>query len=610
MIRLSPLLNSPLSQIEQLGEELRLETDADLKQRSASLGFRAQSGESKQRLLPEAFALVREAATRTIGMRHYEVQLRGAISLAQGAIIEMETGQGKTLTATPALYLDALRGKGAHLATSNDYLADRDAKNLAPLFGFLGLTTGCITEDLTDRERQAHYACDITYGTLSQFGFDLLRDRLRKRALTDGTTEKLFQVTRPPYFLLADEADALLIDEANTPLIIGVPGIVHKEDEAVFRWASQISNTAREHVHFKSRLQDKTVTLTETGRNWGRERAQDAGIYFNSVFDLYEKLEKAILVHRSFQRDQHYIVRDGEITIVNEATGRLGVGRQWQAGIHQAIQAAEDVEITASNSHAAKITIQGLALCYEHLAGMTGTAAAASKELRKVYKKSVARIPPRQKSQRTTLKTTYCDSEEVKLQAICQEIMEMRASKRPILIGTRSVEKSDKLSAKLKQFKIPHHVLNAREHQEESEIIASAGKSGSVTVATGMAGRGTDILLDDESLAAGGLHVILTELQDSPRQDRQLLGRCGRQGEPGSHRLFLSSDDAILDLGYGPERAEQMRKNQSVSASTLAAAQNNLETRKQQNRVSALYHEKRRLRSLWEMGRDPLLDDV
>ncbi|WP_417749819.1 DEAD/DEAH box helicase [Rosistilla oblonga] len=607
-----PTTSRQLARIDRQLRTLSGASDRQLRERSASLRYRAAAGESLHRLLPEAYALVVEAADRTLGIRHYDVQLLGGIHLANRCVIEMETGQGKTLTATLPLFLHALRGQGVHLATSNDYLAQRDADTMRPLFSMLGLTCGVVVDGMDDSQRRQSYRCDITYATAAELGFDFLRDRLKRRAAAGASTadqSELQPVGRELDFLLADEADALMIDEANTPMIIGAPSRISDQKQALYQWAAQTAPHSIEKQHYRYNLRERSVELLPAGRQWARQQLSAGLMDGNSILDLFEKLERAITVDRDFHRDQHYIVRDGEIVLINEATGRLGEGRQWQDGIQQAIQAVERLPITAPTTHAAKLTVQGLFLSYRHLAGMTGTAVAAASELRKVYKTNVVRIPPLHKSRRQALSTRYFADDTEKYQAIVDEIIAIGHAGRPVLIGTRSVENSQRLSRLLRDANVPHQVLNAHQHASEAKIIALAGRAGQVTVATSMAGRGTDIRVEDDVVERGGLHVILTELHDSPRQDQQLWGRCGRQGQPGTYRQFLSLDDAILDQAYGDQAAAGYRTHRRGNqAALLSTAQQTLEQRRRQNRLTALYHEKRRLRAVWEMGRDPLLD--
>ena len=346
-----------------------------------------------------------------------------------------------------------------------------------------------------------------------------------------------------------------------------------------------------------------------------RASARSAGLIGQNNFRLFEAAERAILVDRDFQRDRHYIVREGELALVTESTGRIGEGRQWQNGIQQALQARESLEISIPSTHSSKISMQAFFLSYPHIAGMTGTAVSAKHELRKVYKSRVAEIPTHRRNVRKRLSTATFRNAKDKWLAICNEISEIREANRPVLIGTRSVEKSERLSALLTARGIEHNVLNARQHEEEAEIIATAGKSGAVTVATGMAGRGTDIKLSEEAHRSGGLHVILSELHDSPRMDRQLIGRCARQGQPGSYRQYLSLDDVVLDLGLGAEIAHNIRAQHrggrhATIERTLRRARAKIESRQKRGRVTMLYHDEKRLRALWDMGQDPLLDTV
>lgn len=610
MIRI-PRLENPkqiIRRVESAATEMRQRSDRELADEAKSLRFRAMSGERRQDLLPRAFALVREASGRVLGKRHYEVQLLGGIHASRRTVIEMETGEGKTLTATLPLFLYALEGKGAHLATANDYLAERDAAFVRPLFELLGMTVGVIKSDIEEDERRAAYQCDITYGTSSEFGFDFLRDRMLARERTSREP-----LTRDLHFVLVDEADSLLIDEAGTPLIIGAEAPNKDEKQRAYSWAAAVAPTAILGRHFRYDQRDKKVELTRAGRSWCRWSSRDFRLARNSAIELYEMLERAIKVNRDYKLDRNYVIRDGEVIIVNEHTGRLGEGRQWQDGIHQAIQAHEQLEITVPSSHAARITIQGLFLSYRHLGGMTGTAASATKELKKVYKLSVVRIPTHRPSQRVALSTRFFADEQSKWASVCEEIQQVRQTGRPVLVGTRSVRKSERLSTTLMAAGIEHQVLNARCVAAEADIVATAGKAGAVTIATNMAGRGTDIELTDAVREQGGLHVILTELHDSPRIDRQLFGRCGRQGDPGTTRQFMCAADAVLKTGFGNSTAKDLRETaaqagEPCSADLFGRAQQLVEQRNRRDRMSMLYHEKRKLRSIWQLGLDPLLD--
>ncbi len=621
--------SATLEQIASLEATLQKESDHQLKKRSLSLRFRAKSGEKLNGLLPEAYALVREAGVRSIGMRHFDVQIIGGIALFQGNIAEMETGEGKTLTATLPMYLHGLSGKGAHLATVNDYLAARDAEWMKPIYSLLGLSVGVIqTEDSQDQRREA-YACDITYGTAKEFGFDFLRDRLllrrmgRQQAdfLGEGSTERWDDtgeqpVQRSVYFALVDEADSVLIDEARTPLIIGSLGEKALEQVvATYQWAANHAPTFVEDDHFDYDHDTKKAELTAAGRQFLRSLPQGDILRAVGLIDLYQYMERAIKVHRDYQLDREYVVRDGEIVIVDEFTGRLAEGRKWRDGIHQAIEAKEDVEVTVPTGQAARITVQDLFLRYRHLAGMTGTAMTSAREFRKIYKMRVIRIPTNRPIRRERLKAHIFGTADAKWHAIAKEIREIHEMGRPILIGTRSIDKSEHLSRLLSDQGIEHQVLNAREIAKEAQIVERAGESGKVTVATNMAGRGTDIKLGEGVPEKGGLHVILTEMHDAARIDRQLCGRCGRQGDDGTFRYFLSLEDDIIESGFGPKRGDRYRdlgeKNQQQvegHSTIFRAAQKKVERRHFRDRSVLLHHEKQRKKLQREMGQDPYLD--
>lgn len=618
-----------LHEIASFEATLQKESDQQLRKRSLSLRFRAKSGEKLNGLLPEAYALVREAAVRSIGMRHFDVQIIGGIALFQGNIAEMETGEGKTLTATLPLYLHALSGKGAHLATVNDYLAARDAEWMGPVYHLLGFSVGVIqSQDPQDQRRDA-YACDITYGTAKEFGFDFLRDRLLLRRmgrqqtdfLGEGSNERWDQggeqpVQRGAHFALVDEADSVLIDEARTPLIIGSLGEEAIEKVvATYRWAARHAPAFVEDDHFEYDHETKKAELTAAGRQLLRSLPQEDILRAVGLIDLYQYMERAIKVHRDYHLDREYVVRDGEIVIVDEFTGRLAEGRKWRDGIHQAIEAKENVEVTVPTGQAARITVQDLFLRYRHLAGMTGTAMTSAREFRKIYKMRVVRIPTNRPIRRKRLGARIFGTAEAKWNAIAEEIREMHEIGRPILIGTRSIDKSEHLSRLLSTHGIDHQILNAREIAKEAQIVERAGEAGKVTVATNMAGRGTDIKLGEGVPDIGGLHVILTEMHDAARIDRQLCGRCGRQGDDGTFRYFLSLEDDIIESGFGPKRGERYRDMGAKSGQQVEGysrlfrtAQKKIEKRHFSDRSVLLHHEKERKKLQREMGQDPYLD--
>jgi preprotein translocase subunit SecA len=619
-----------IPQIAALEEPLMKQSDYDLKKTSLSLRYRARSGEPLDRLLVEAFALVREAGRRRLNMRHFDVQLLGGAAVHFSSIVEMQTGEGKTLTATLPLYLAALEGKGAHLATVNDYLAQRDADGMRPLYELLGMKVGCIQSQMPQPERKKQYACDITYGTANEMGFDFLRDRLLKRRISEGQRD-LFgamlgragsgneePVQGELHFMLVDEADSILIDEARTPLIISaLPGEEEELEAEAYRWAAKVSPTFEEHEHFDYDHKDKTVELTLAGRRRVRETPKPAAMDRMPLSTIYEHIERSIKVAREMILDRQYVVRDGEIVIVDEFTGRLGEGRKWRAGIHQAVEAKEGVEITFATNQAARITVQDFFLRYDRLAGMTGTAASSAGELHKIYECRVIPVPTNRPPIREKLPTLVFGTSDDKWQAIIDDIAEQHQAGRPVLVGTRSIDKSEKLAHLLIERSIEHCVLNARHVAREAEIVARAGQLGKVTVATNMAGRGTDIRLGPGVHELGGLHVICTELHESQRIDRQLIGRCGRQGDPGTYRQFLALDDEILLTGFGPKKATKLNEQGERLAgrgpvsgfeSLFYTAQRKVERRHFRDRKVLLYHEKERQKMQRAMSQDPYLD--
>ena len=624
-------LNEPVSAALALERETAALTDAALAERSRSLQYRAKCRTPLDTLLPEAFTLVREAARRTIGMPHFQTQLLAGAALHAGAIAEMQTGEGKTLTATLPLYLRALAGKGAHLATANDYLAQRDAEWMGPVFAALGLSVASVTAGSSPAERRKAYQCDIAYGTAREFGFDFLRDRLQNRERAEsqalfspassddeGVGKAPHSVQRDLHFAVIDEADSLLIDEARIPLIISAR--VNRDwavETSAFQWGAEIARQFQDAAHFTIDPAHRRLELTSAGRELVRALPKPSTIDSLRLTHLYEYAERAIRVEREFLRDCHYVVRDRKVVIVDEFTGRIAEGRQWRDGIHQAVEAKEGLDISPAGGSAARITVQEFFSLYRGLAGMTGTATGSHREFRKAYGLLVAEIPTHRPCRRKRLPDRALPTAEAKWQAVADEIHEMHATGRPVLIGTRSIDKSERLSAVLKAAGIEHSVLHARHLAEEAAIVARAGESGRVTVATNMAGRGTDIRLADGVAALGGLHVIGTELHDSSRIDRQLFGRCARQGDPGSCRQFVSLDDDILEIGLGTGRAAALRRSLQGGApigehvvALFLKAQRNIERRHFQDR-QILTREARHHRRLHErLGQDPYLDAV
>jgi len=609
--------------------ELKTLGDHELRKRSLSLRYRARSGEPLVRLLPEGFALVREAARRTIDMRHFDVQLLGGIAMFFRSIVEMQTGEGKTLTATLPMYLFALSGKGCHLATVNDYLARRDAEWMRPIYEALGLSVGVVETQMSQPARRKAYACDVTYGTAKEFGFDFLRDRLLLRRIQEGQGDLLGgmlghqsrasnekPVQREPYFGLVDEADSILIDEARTPLIISaLPTDEQRLAVECYKWSAASVGEFVEDEDYDYDHDKKKAELTRAGRQKARSLPKPEAMDTVGMVNIYQYLERAIMVGREYKLDRQYVVRNGEVVIVDEFTGRLAEGRKWREGIHQAVEAKQGVEVTVATGQAARITVQDFFLRYEWLAGMTGTAWASARELRKIYRCRVILVPTNRPVIRKRLAEMVFGTADAKWAAVTEEVCRLHAEGRPVLIGTRSIDKSEHLSRLIAEKGIEHQVLNANHISAEAEIVAQAGLAGKVTVSTNMAGRGTDIRLGEGIAELGGLHVICTEMHDSARIDRQLTGRCGRQGDPGTYRQFLALDDDLLLAGLGPEKANKYKALGSQSdgqlqqpAKLFRKAQKRVERHHFRDRKALMYFEKQRKKTQRQMGQDPYLD--
>ncbi len=617
-----------LNQIDRLDVALRSKTTSDLRKHSLSLRYRALADDQLDDLLPEAFALVRETASRTLGMRPFDVQLMGGIALHFGKIAVMQTGEGKTLTATAPLYLAALRGRGAHLLTANDYLARRDAEMMKPLFETLGLTIGYITSESRPEERRQAYACDVTYSTSKEIGFDFLRDRLQKRkqllglenrfqSLLDGrASQSQSTVCRDFFYAIVDEADNILIDEARTPLVVSGNSEEGLKRIELFRWAAEVAKKLKAPADFELQEARRQVELTATGRQIARKLAATTALATFPMVEIYEQLTLAIVVENYYTKDRHYVVRDGEVVIVDEFTGRLAEGRKWRAGLHQAIEAREGVEITGETDEVARVTIQDLFLKYPRLAGMTGTIGNSAVELETIYRTPVIEIPTHRPPQRIAYAEIITATESEKWQRIADEVALLYQEGRPVLVGTRSIDKSRQISQILAARGIPHEVLNAQEHEREAEIVTHAGEFRKVTVATNMAGRGTDIKLDTVALDLGGLHVICSELHDSARIDRQLIGRAGRQGDPGSYRQYMSLEDDILSAGLSESHWRRMTKLSKTAKGELPSqlvrhfrlAQRRIEKRNFDGRKVLMFQENSRHELQLEMGQDPYLD--
>ncbi|MCX5686120.1 MAG: preprotein translocase subunit SecA, partial [Candidatus Omnitrophica bacterium] len=513
-------------------------------------------------VLPEAFAVVRETAKRTIKMRHFDVQLMGGIALHHGKIAEMATGEGKTLVATLPVYLNALTGEGVHVITVNDYLAKRDRSWMGPVYEFLGLTVGVIQHDMDQKARQEAYASDVTYGTNNEFGFDYLRDNMVVRQ------EDMVQ--RPLNYAIVDEVDSILIDESRTPLIISGPAEESTDkyyiiNKIVPRLKSK-KITDKEEIDAKYKGVDlekgidavvneknHTVNLTEEGVVKCQELLDVKNLYEDIQSEWEHHIRQAIRAHDLYQKDVDYVVKDGEVIIVDEFTGRLMPGRRWSDGLHQAVEAKEGVKIERENQTLATITFQNYFRMYRKLAGMTGTAETEAVEFGKIYGLDVVVIPTNKPMKRTNHPDVIYKTEREKFNAVCKEIADLHKDGRPVLVGTISIEKSEHLSNLLNRMAVPHHVLNAKYHEMEAEIISKAGQQYGVTIATNMAGRGTDIVLGDSIAEKGGLHVLGTERHEARRIDNQLRGRSGRQGDPGSSRFYLSLEDDLMRI-FGSDR--------------------------------------------------------
>ncbi|RLT15376.1 MAG: preprotein translocase subunit SecA [Planctomycetota bacterium] len=615
-------------QVNALEPEYSKFTDKRLLEESKILRMKARQGDNINKFVTEAFALVREAAKRVLGQRHYDVQLVGGAAIHFKNIAEMETGEGKTLVATLPTFLNALPGKGVHLVTVNDYLAKRDADEMGQVYKMLGMTVGCIITDMSDGDRRAAYSSDITYGTSKEFGFDFLRDELKRLSnggemfrknfeqafLGKGTSEGSQPVQRGHFCAIVDEADSVLIDEARTPLIIGVESNPDHDESAAFFGADEIALTLVRDKHFKWKLEEKKAELTGLGRRAVQMRANHSAFSAITVDTLYEHVERALKANIGFLRDRDYVVMDGEVVIVDESTGRVMPGRQWQDGLHGAVQAKEKLEFKGDTYSAARVTVQDFFLRYKKLSGMTGTAWQDSRELRKIYKIGVFRVPTNMPSKRVWAEDRVFSTELEKFEAVANKIVEINRTGGPVLVGTRSIAKSELLSQLLRERDIDHQVLNAKNHAIEAQIVAQAGQKSKVTVATNMAGRGTDIKLGGGVADNGGLHVIGTERHESRRIDRQLAGRCARQGDPGFAQFFICLEDEILDA-FTEKKADKIRDRHEGRGELtnynfkqlMVRAQYKKERQHYKDRMLLMHYEKQRAEMRTGMGLNPVL---
>ena len=543
--------------INSYTQDVHAMTDDEIKARFLELKAQVQDEEAPAELddiMPEVFAIVREVSERTIGLRHYDVQLVGGMALHDGRIAEMKTGEGKTLVATLAVVLNAMRGEGVHLVTVNDYLARRDSEWMSPIYNFLGLSVGVIYPYMPPEERIDAYKADITYGTNSEFGFDYLRDNMVMH-----TSE---MVQRGHNFCIVDEVDSILIDEARTPLIISGPS---DDDAELYIKADNAARTLTEGPDYEKDEKERSISLTEQGIQKCEDYLKMPGLFSDAAHsELAHRIVQALKAHRLYKRDTDYVVKDGEVIIVDEFTGRLMIGRRYSDGLHQAIEAKERVKVGRESQTLATITLQNYFRMYHKLAGMTGTAATEAEEFKEIYGLQVVTIPTHKEMIRVDNPDVIYATEHEKYKAVADEVEEMHKKGQPVLVGTTSIENSERVSKLLKARRIPHNVLNAKYHEKEAEIVAQAGREGAVTVATNMAGRGTDIMLGgnpatqedhDKVASLGGLAIIGTERHESRRIDNQLRGRSGRQGDPGSSRFYLSLEDNLLRL-FGSDRIQ------------------------------------------------------
>ena len=538
-----------IAEINALEPTVQKMQDEDLPARIAELKVEVANGTELKKILPEVFAIVREASVRVLGMRHYDVQLIGGCALHDGKIAEMKTGEGKTLVATLPVVLNALTGKGVHVITVNDYLATRDAQWMGKLYSFLGLTTGIIVHGLNDEERKAAYGSDITYGTNNEFGFDYLRDNMK------FYKEQLVQ--RPHNYAIVDEVDSILIDEARTPLIISGAS---EDSTALYGQIDTIVPYLKEDTHYTMDEKARSASLTDEGVARVEELLKIDNLYDPTNITLQHHVLQALKAHKIFKRDVDYIVKDDQVVIVDEFTGRLMPGRRFSDGLHQALEAKEGVKVEAENQTLASITFQNYFRMYDKLSGMTGTADTEAVEFQQIYNLSVCSIPSNRPLTRKDFPDVIYRTNREKFNAIADSIAELHKANQPVLVGTISIETSELISQLLKQRRTPHSVLNAKHHEQEAEIIAEAGQKGRVTIATNMAGRGTDIVLGEGVKEAGGLHILGTERHESRRIDNQLRGRSGRQGDPGSSRFYLSLEDDLMRLFASERMSGMMQK--------------------------------------------------
>ena len=542
-------IRSIVEEINGLEPELLSLSDTSLRAKTEEFKARLANGETLDDILPEAFAVVREASKRVLGMRHFDVQMIGGIVLHRGNIAEMRTGEGKTLVATLPVYLNALSGKGVHVVTVNDYLAKRDSEWMGRLYNFLGLSTGLIVAGLDYDQRKQSYGADITYGTNNEFGFDYLRDNMVVHA------DQMVQ--RPLNYAIVDEVDSILIDEARTPLIISGPG--ERSTERYYELAKVVPHLVKDEDYTIDEKQ-KTIAPTEEGIAKVEKMLHIENLYDSSNLELNHLLSASLRAYAMMERDKDYVVKDGEVVIVDEFTGRLMFGRRYSDGLHQAIEAKEGLRVERESQTLASITFQNYFRMYEKLSGMTGTAKTEEQEFNNIYGLEVYEIPPNKVLARVDMPDLIFKTKDAKYRAVVRDVVERHKTGQPILVGTTSITQSEMLSDMLTKAGVPHNVLNAKHHEKEAEIVATAGQYGMVTIATNMAGRGTDISLGEGVAELGGLHILGTERHESRRIDNQLRGRSGRQGDNGSSQFFLSLEDDLMRIFGADNIAGMMDK--------------------------------------------------
>jgi preprotein translocase subunit SecA len=599
-----------VEQINSLETKMKQMSDDELKAQTPKLREQLKSGLNTIDILPEAFATIREASIRVLGMRHFDVQLMGGVVLFNGSISEMKTGEGKTLTATLPLYLVALEGKGAHVITVNDYLAKRDADEMGILYSWLGLSVGVILSQMSDEDRQIAYNCDITYGTNNEFAFDYLRDNM-KFSLEE-------YVQREHHFCIVDEVDSILIDEARTPLLISGPS---EGDPSLYYVANDIIPQLKKDVHFTVDEKARSAMFTEEGVVRVQELLKLDNLYNVEHSNLLHHLNQSLKAHSLFKIDVDYVNREGQIIIVDEFTGRLKEGSRWSDGLHQSVEAKEGVRIKSENQTLASITFQNYFKLYKKLAGMTGTADTEAEEFMKIYNLDVIVIPTNLPMQRIDEADIIYKNRAAKYKAVAELIKTLHLKGQPVLVGTIAIETSELISNYLREEQIPHEVLNAKQHEREAEIIKQAGQKGAVTIATNMAGRGTDIKLTAETKELGGLYILGTERHESRRIDNQLRGRSGRQGDPGNSKFFLSLEDDLMRI-FGSDKISGlmntlgMKEDEPIEhkmiSNAIAKAQkkvesHNFDIRKHLLEYDNVMNEQRRI--IYKIRRDILNDE-